>query len=215
MSNREKMPATASMLDELRREFGDARLIYAAESGYEVGTEVQTRTVGTTAGGAEVAEETGRRHIGPVATPASRRDDPESSHQAEAEHTQTGRRADQQRQAAEAVRRWPGRTSSELARLSGIDRHALGRRLPEIEAGEGPGEILRAGERRDPETGRRGVRWWPVELAAGRMARRIVERGREQVQEYRQQYGEWVAQQARSRAVELWQERKQGEANDG
>ena len=209
MSNREKMPATASMLDELRSEFGtDTRLIYAAEGDYEVGTEVLTCAVGTTAGGAEVTEETGRRHIGPVATPASRRDDPESSHQAEAEHTQTGRRADQQRQAAEAVRRWPGRTSSELARLSGMDRHALGRRLPEIEAGEGPGQILRAGERRDPETGRSGVRWWPVEVAAEHMARRIVERGREQVAEYRQQYGEWVAQRARERAVEMWKQRE-------
>ena len=64
MSNREKMPSTASMLDELRTEFGDARLIYAAEGDYEVGTEVQTRAVGTTASGAEVREETGRRHIG-------------------------------------------------------------------------------------------------------------------------------------------------------
>ncbi len=211
MTNRESMPATAEILDEAREAFGDARLIYAQEDGMEVGTEPQTRAVGNTAGGAEVHEETGRRHIGPVATPASRRHDPESSRQAEAEHTQTGRRADQQRQAAEAVRRWPGRTSSELARLSGIDRHALGRRLPEIEAGEGPGEILRAGERRDPETGRKGVRWWPVEVAFERMARRIVERGREQVEQYRQQYGEWVAQRARNRAVEMWQERKEGE----
>jgi len=106
------------------------------------------------------------------------------------------------------VREWPGRTSSELARLAGIDRHALGRRLPEVEAGEGSGDVLRAGTRRDPETGRSGVRWWPIDLALGLMAERIVQSGRPKLAEYREKHGEWVAQQARARAVELWRKRE-------
>ena len=203
--SREQFPEVAGFVDDLREQFGEVRVLYAAEGEHEAGRRIECEHVGTTCDGAAdvyVYTET------PVHTPASRSTDPRTSHAAEAEHTASGKRAAQQRQAAEAVRQWPGRTSSELARLSGMDRHALGRRLPEIEAGEGPGQILRAGERRDPETGRSGVRWWPVEVAAEHMARRIVERGREQVAEYRRDYGEWVAQRARARAVELWRKRE-------
>lgn len=201
MSARDQFPEVASFVDDLRDQFGEARVLYAAEGDQEAGRRIEREHVGTTCdGAADVYVYT--------ETPASRSSDPKTSHAAEAEHTASGKRAAQQRQAADAVRQWPGRTSSELARLSGMDRHALGRRLPEIEAGEGPGQVVRAGERRDPETGRSGVRWWPVEVAFEHMARRIVENGKQQVADYRQQYGSWVADKARARAVELWRQRE-------
>ena len=68
--NRNAMPTTAQVLDQLQAEFGDdTRLIWAEEGDYEVGTELHTRDVGTTVGGARVSVETGRRRIGPVAQP--------------------------------------------------------------------------------------------------------------------------------------------------
>jgi len=46
--NRELMPTIAAFVDEMQAEFGDARLIYAEENGYEVGTEIQTEERGAT-----------------------------------------------------------------------------------------------------------------------------------------------------------------------
>lgn len=66
-----------------------------------------------------------------VETPAARRTDPESSHLA-AEHITANKvRAAQQQDAYAAVRAFPGKTSAELAELTGQDRHQLAKRLPE------------------------------------------------------------------------------------
>lgn len=68
----------------------------------------------------------------PVETPAARASDPQSSHEAAAVHTATGKRAAQQARALEAVRAFPERTSAEIASRAGLDRYELARRLPEI-----------------------------------------------------------------------------------
>jgi hypothetical protein len=101
-----------------------------------------------------------------VVTPASHRADPESSRTAEQKVTQSGRRASQLQRTVDAVRRWPGKTSAELARLEHYDtenessiRTMLARRLPEgVTAG-----ALRRGVMADcAVTKQKCVTWWPI-----------------------------------------------------
>ena len=64
-------------------------------------------------------------------SPVARAGDPRSSHEAAAQITRSGLRASQQRTVLELVRKYPGRTSAELAAQSqGIDRWTAARRLP-------------------------------------------------------------------------------------
>lgn len=62
----------------------------------------------------------------------ARTSDPKSSHVAAADLVSTGKLLDQQTMAAVAVQRHPGQSSLHLAALTGLDRHMLGRRLPEL-----------------------------------------------------------------------------------
>ena len=83
----------------------------------------------------------------------ARRGDPESSKAAAAEMNASGAANRQRQQVIDAVWKWPGRTSKELAKLDGeVDRHAFGRRLPEAEEA---GEVYRVKE------GTAELRWWP------------------------------------------------------
>lgn len=91
-------------------------------------------------------------------TPAARRNDPATSHQAETEINDSGLRGRQQRLVCALVRRYPGRTSRELARVAGIDRYMVARRLPEIEP-----VFVRKGEPKRCEVGGRAAStWWPA-----------------------------------------------------
>ena len=94
-----------------------------------------------------------------VATPAARRSDPESSHRAAEIHTLSGKRGQQQDQAAAAVRQFPGRTSFELANATGLDRYMLARRLPECEVA---GRVRRGQQRHCAVTGRLATVWLPT-----------------------------------------------------
>lgn len=93
------------------------------------------------------------------AAPLARATDPVTSHLAAAEVEGSGARDAQQRQAARAVRDFPGHTSHELAQASGMDRYALARRLGEVEA---RGLIRRGDLRRCAVSGRLVLTWWPV-----------------------------------------------------
>jgi len=92
-------------------------------------------------------------------TRLARNTDPVTSHEAAREILDSGRAAVQRQAAARCVVTNPGRTSLELSRLGELDRYQLARRLPEIESA---GLVFRAGIRRDEQTGRSGVCWWPV-----------------------------------------------------
>lgn len=92
-------------------------------------------------------------------TPASRAGDPSSSHDAEAEINRTGQRASQQHRVLAAVRRYPGRTSAELARLTGMDRHMVAKRLPELE----PLHVQRGDKRQCAANHRPALTWSPIE----------------------------------------------------
>ena len=63
-------------------------------------------------------------------TPRARRSDPETSHLA-AERIKPKLRA-QQQAVLDALTRWPGSTAVELAKVSGLDRYLVSRRLPEL-----------------------------------------------------------------------------------
>lgn len=94
-----------------------------------------------------------------IETPAARATDPETSRQAETEHTASGARAAQQQLAAQAVRSYPGLTSLELSKRTSMDRYVLARRLPECETGR----AVRKGQaRRCAVSGKTAVTWWPV-----------------------------------------------------
>lgn len=93
----------------------------------------------------------------------ARNTDPCTSHEAARAIIATGDRAHQQHLAYAAVRAYPGRTSLELSHLSGLERHALARRLPElIDRGlvtQGPKRRCTASAR-----GLNAVTWEPVPM---------------------------------------------------
>ncbi len=62
---------------------------------------------------------------------AARNTDPITSHIAAEETETSGRRAVQMMKAVEAVKQYPGHTSAELARVTGLDCTMLARRLPD------------------------------------------------------------------------------------
>lgn len=82
-------------------------------------------------------------HCEPIASPAppanrtvarARASDPQSSHEAAETIESSGTANIQRQQVIDAVWKWPGRTSKELAALDGtLDRYQFGRRLPEAE----------------------------------------------------------------------------------
>lgn len=89
----------------------------------------------------------------------ARSTDPSSSHEAADFIVGSGKQAQQQAQAASAVRKHPGLTSLELARATGLDRFMLARRLPELWK-QG---LLRRGTVRkcSASNGRSAVTWFP------------------------------------------------------
>ncbi len=91
-------------------------------------------------------------------TPAARTGDPWTSHVAAREVTKNGIRDGQARDVLFALREKPGATTAELAKRSGIDRHAVARRMPELEKLE----LVRRGEpRKCRATERSALTWWP------------------------------------------------------
>jgi hypothetical protein len=101
----------------------------------------------------------------PPRFPRVRRSDARSSHEAAALVEKTGIAKRQAEEVLAALRRFPMSTSFELARASGLDRYAVGRRLPELAAPD-----VHLVERIAPTkeslpcavSGKRVVRWRPV-----------------------------------------------------
>jgi len=87
-------------------------------------------------------------HMSPA---RARRTDCDSSHVAADKAERDGTIGRQAAAALALVRRYPGRTSKELARLGSLDRYQLARRLPELRTA---GVV----ERTDEES---ECRWWP------------------------------------------------------
>jgi hypothetical protein len=87
----------------------------------------------------------------------ARRSDPITSHEAAAQMAASGAIGRQAQEVFDAVLRWPGLTSLELGARLEIDRWAVARRLPELEAA---GRVRR-GELRQVGA-RRHLTWWPA-----------------------------------------------------
>ena len=93
-----------------------------------------------------------------IYTPATRKTDPQSSRTAENNMNKSGARENQQNMVKHMVEKFPGRTSAELAKLSGKDRSMIARRLPELD-----GIHIKRGETLEKckVTGINCVTWWP------------------------------------------------------
>jgi predicted ArsR family transcriptional regulator len=88
--------------------------------------------------------------------PLARRTDPESSHIAARRMVESGAQGDQQQITLVLVRKYPNRTSDELAALGSLDRYQLARRLPELERS---GLVERGAMRKSDTTGRPACTW--------------------------------------------------------
>ncbi len=101
-----------------------------------------------------------------VDVPRARETDPTTSHQAAAAIKASGALGEQQRDAVQIVRLFPGRTTSELAKLK-VDelgaegswekwRHIFGRRLSDLKNVH----VEARAPRRCAVTGRQAATWW-------------------------------------------------------
>lgn len=89
--------------------------------------------------------------------PRSRRDDPETSHAAADRVRRSGVLRGHQQAILEAVRARPGLTYLELSQFTGIERHAVARRLKELEPVH-----LKRGPARLVAGGKPCLTWWPA-----------------------------------------------------
>lgn len=100
-----------------------------------------------------------------VDVPRSSRADPLTSHKAADRVKDSGALAKQQRLVLKAVKRWPGRTSAELAeKMAACDRKhwpelraAVARRLPELALRH----VKRGKERKCAVSRQVCITWWP------------------------------------------------------
>ncbi|WP_117310020.1 winged helix-turn-helix domain-containing protein [Stenotrophomonas sp. G4] len=89
----------------------------------------------------------------------ARSTDPRSSHAAAADLIASGALHAQHAKTEAAVIRHPGQSSLHLSKLTGLDRHMLGRRLPELARA---GRIWRGPVAPCEITGKPACTWWPV-----------------------------------------------------
>lgn len=88
--------------------------------------------------------------------PVARRTDPATSHEAAERVTRDGSRARQVAACLDAVRRWPGCTSAELAVRMGVSRYMPARRLPELRSA---GKVANGVSRECSVTRRAALTW--------------------------------------------------------
>lgn len=93
----------------------------------------------------------------------ARRTDPLTSHQAAAEAEASGRAHAQRQLCILEVLKNPGRTAAEIAVVTGLERHAPSRRLPELREA---GLVTNGRSRICSVTGRLSITWFPVAASA-------------------------------------------------
>jgi predicted ArsR family transcriptional regulator len=93
----------------------------------------------------------------------ARATDPATSREAAANAVASGSVARHHARILAALARLDGLTSEEVAAEAGIDRHAAGRRMKELETA---GLIRRGESRRSARSGRNGQTWWLVRREA-------------------------------------------------
>lgn len=88
--------------------------------------------------------------------PPARSSDPVTSHIAADDITSSGLRDSQKSEVLRWLTQHPGSTSAELAHISGLDRHMVARRLPDLER---DGKVRKSGQRECAVSGRPAVTW--------------------------------------------------------
>jgi len=121
-------------------------------------------TAGVARGGMPEAEGGEARRPNPYFRPRApetlaRRGDPETSLEAARKIVSSGTDAAQCERVLEALRRYPNHTSADLAKLCGMDRYIVARRLPELQAA---GLARIGGKTLSHSTGKSGMAWWPA-----------------------------------------------------
>ena len=96
-------------------------------------------------------------------TAQSRALDPATSRLAAAAIERTGRAEHQRRLCLDAIRRQPGMTTAEVAAVTGLERHAPSRRLPELRV---DGLVDNGDPRPCSVMGRLSLTWFPKGGAA-------------------------------------------------
>jgi hypothetical protein len=91
--------------------------------------------------------------------PVAHRADPVTSYLAGERFARSGKLKGQTLLVLLALRKWPGRSSAELARLAGLDRYAVARRLPNLAA---RGLAVRGPARRCSVTHSPCITWRPA-----------------------------------------------------
>lgn len=97
--------------------------------------------------------------IGPQCARA-RRSDPETSHEAARKVEKSGKAETHRKIILKCVREYEGRTSAEIAWILDMDRHAVARRLPELEKS---GQVRKGETRKSFTNGSMMVTWYPTE----------------------------------------------------
>lgn len=83
----------------------------------------------------------------------ARASDHDSSHRAADQLEASGKAQAQRELVLRLVKRWPGMTSAQLARLGEVDRHLVARRLPELRSDGRIKAMKPAGKE---------ITWWPA-----------------------------------------------------
>ena len=89
----------------------------------------------------------------------ARATDPTSSHESAVHLIASGKQRAQHAKTERAVKLHPGVSSMQLAKLTGLDRHMLARRLPELARSE---RVWRGPKAPCPVSGTSACTWWPV-----------------------------------------------------
>ena len=89
----------------------------------------------------------------------ARNTDPATSHAAARDVERSGGAAAQRARCLHIVKRCPGATAAEIAEMTGLERHAPSRRLPELRAG---GFVVNGGKRKCRIMGRDSLTWYPA-----------------------------------------------------
>ena len=94
-----------------------------------------------------------------LAEPMAHKMDPVTSYVAGERFARSGKLKGQTLLVLLALRKWPNKTSAELARLAGLDRYAVARRLPNLAA---RGLAVRGSSRRCSVTHSECIAWQPA-----------------------------------------------------
>ena len=91
--------------------------------------------------------------------PLARNTDPMTSHQAAEDAAKSGRVVSHIDRIVSAIKEHPGKTSAELAQITGLERHEAARRTSDAHA---LAMVVKGRARKCSLSNRNAMTWWPV-----------------------------------------------------